>query len=138
MRALPDSEKGVFIMSVVNQIYRCQSCGQIVEIVNAGAGALSCCGSSMQHLVENTTEAAKEKHVPVVAKVDGGYKVSVGSVPHPMEEKHWIQWVELEVDGVIQRKALKPGETPEAIFTSPEGKAVVAREYCNLHGLWKA
>jgi superoxide reductase len=75
--------------------------------------------------------------VPVIAKVDGGYKVSVGSVPHPMEDKHWIQWVELEVDGVVQRKALKPGQTPEVVFKAPEGQAV-AREYCNLHGLWKA
>ena len=125
-------------MADVNQIYRCQLCGQIVEVVNSGGGALACCGSDMKHLVENTTEAAKEKHVPVIAKVDGGYKVSVGSVAHPMEDKHFIQWVELEVDGVIQRKALKPGETPEAVFKAPEGKVVVAREYCNLHGLWKA
>ena len=124
-------------MAEVNQIFRCQSCGQIVEIVQPGAGALICCGGAMKHLVENTTEAAKEKHVPVVAKVDGGYKVSVGSVPHPMEDKHWIQWVELEVDGVIQRKILKPGQTPEVVFYAPEC-AATAREYCNLHGLWKA
>ena len=76
--------------------------------------------------------------MPVIANVDGGYKVSVGSVAHPMEDKHFIQWVELEVDGVIQRKALKPGETPEAVFKAPEGNDEVAREYCNLHGLWKA
>ena len=82
-------------MADVNQIYRCQLCGQIVEVVNSGGGALACCGSDMKHLVENTTEAAKEKHVPVIAKVDGGYKVSVGSVAHPMEDKHFIQWVEL-------------------------------------------
>ena len=124
-------------MAEVNQIFRCQLCGQMVEIAASGAGSLSCCGSSMQRLVENTTEAAKEKHVPVIAKVDGGYKVSVGSVAHPKEEKHWIQWIELEVDGVVQRKALKPGEAPEAVFLAPEGRAV-AREYCNLHGLWKA
>ena len=124
-------------MANVNSVYRCQLCGQMVEVAIPGAGALSCCGSAMQHLVENTTEAAKEKHVPVIAKVDGGYKVSVGSVAHPMEDKHFIQWVELEVGGVVQRKALKPGEAPEAVFAAPEGPAV-AREYCNLHGLWKA
>jgi superoxide reductase len=125
------------MMAEVNQIYRCQLCGQMVEVAAGGAGALVCCGSNMQHLVENTTEAAKEKHVPVIAKVDGGYKVSVGSVAHPMEDKHFIQWVELEVDGVLQRKALKPGQAPEVVFLAPEG-AATAREYCNLHGLWKA
>jgi superoxide reductase len=124
-------------MADVNQIVRCQLCGQMAEVVLPGGGTLTCCGAPMQRLVENTTEAAKEKHVPVIAKIDGGYKVSVGSVAHPMEDKHSIQWIELEVDGVVQRKPLKPGQAPEAEFKSPEGQAT-AREYCNLHGLWKA
>jgi superoxide reductase len=124
-------------MGKINEIYLCELCGQSVEVVGSGGGSLVCCGSPMKRLVENTTEAAKEKHVPVVARVDGGYKVSVGSVPHPMEDKHSIQWIELEVGGVVQRKALKPGEAPEAEFKSPVGPAT-AREYCNLHGLWKA
>jgi superoxide reductase len=124
-------------MAEVNQIFRCQLCGQMVETVLSGAGSLACCGSPMQRLVENTTEAAKEKHVPVIARIDGGYKVSVGSVAHPMEDKHSIQWIELDVGGVVQRRQLKPGEAPEAEFKAPEGQAS-AREYCNLHGLWKA
>ncbi|MDR2444246.1 MAG: desulfoferrodoxin [Deltaproteobacteria bacterium] len=123
-------------MAEVNQIYRCALCGQIVEVLIAGAGALVCCGNNMQHLIENTTEAAKEKHIPVITKIDGGYKVSVGSVAHPMEEKHSIQFIELTVGGVTQIKHLKPGDQPEAVFNAPEGEAT-AREYCNLHGLWK-
>jgi superoxide reductase len=109
----------------------------MVEVVLSGGGILVCCGNPMKLLIENTTDAAKEKHVPVIAKVDGGYKVSVGSVAHPMEEKHSIQWIELEVGGVRQIKRLQPGEPPEAVFQAPEGPAE-AREYCNLHGLWKA
>jgi superoxide reductase len=91
----------------------------------------------MQLLKENSTEAALEKHVPVVNKIDGGYKVTVGSVAHPMEDKHYIQFIELIVDNIIQRKALKPGQAPEAIFKAPDG-AAIAREYCNLHGFWKS
>jgi superoxide reductase len=91
----------------------------------------------MTQLIANTTDAAKEKHVPVITKVDGGYKVTVGSVAHPMEEKHFIQWIELEVNKVCQFKKLEPGQAPEATFKSEEGEAH-AREYCNLHGLWKA
>jgi superoxide reductase len=91
----------------------------------------------MGKLTENTTEAAKEKHIPVIEKVDGGYKVLVGSVAHPMEEKHLIQWIELEADGLVQRKYLAPGQAPEAVFKT-DAASVIAREYCNLHGLWKA
>ncbi|MDR1295923.1 MAG: desulfoferrodoxin [Deltaproteobacteria bacterium] len=124
-------------MSEISQVFKCDLCGQMVEVVLAGAGSLVCCGSPMKHLVENTTEAAKEKHVPVVEAVPGGFKVKVGSVAHPMEEKHSIQWVELEAGGVRQIKHLKPGDAPEATFLAPAGPAS-AREYCNLHGLWKA
>jgi superoxide reductase len=124
-------------MSSVGRIFKCESCGQIAEIISPGAGILSCCGNSMKELIENTTEAAKEKHVPVITKVDGGYKVSVGSVAHPMEEKHYIQFIELEVNGIRQLKHLEPGQPPEATFLAPEGQAT-AREFCNLHGLWKA
>ncbi|MDR1658072.1 MAG: desulfoferrodoxin [Deltaproteobacteria bacterium] len=123
-------------MAEINKIYRCTLCGQLTEVIVAGAGSLTCCGTPMQGLTENTTEAAKEKHVPVISKIDGGYKVNVGSVAHPMEDKHYIQFVELTVDGVTQLKHLKPGEAPEAEFKAPEGQAS-AREYCNLHGLWK-
>lgn len=119
------------------QVYRCQVCGNIVEVLNAAAGTLSCCGQPMKLLKENTTDGAKEKHVPVVERVDGGYKVAVGSVEHPMQDEHYIQWVEVIADGETHRKYLKPGEKPEATFKT-DAAEVAAREYCNLHGLWKA
>ncbi|MDR1488089.1 MAG: desulfoferrodoxin [Deltaproteobacteria bacterium] len=124
-------------MPNINQNLKCNVCGQIVGVLNPGGGELACCGSPMKLLTENTTDAAKEKHVPVITKVDGGFKVSVGSVAHPMEEKHSIQWIELQAGGITQVKHLKPGEAPEATFKAPDGPAV-AREFCNLHGLWKA
>ena len=118
------------------QIYKCEACGNIVEVLHGGEGELVCCGEPMKLFVENTVDAAKEKHVPVVEKVAQGMKVKVGSVPHPMEEKHYIEWVEIIVDGKAYREFLRPGDTPEAVFdVPPEG--VTAREYCNLHGLWK-
>ncbi|MGD9075979.1 MAG: desulfoferrodoxin [Desulfobacteraceae bacterium] len=118
------------------QIYKCDACGNIVEVIHGGDGELVCCGEPMKLFVENTVDAAKEKHVPVVEEVAEGVKVSVGSVPHPMEEKHYIEWVEVVVDGKAYREFLKPGDTPEAVFNI-KGKGVTAREYCNLHGLWK-
>lgn len=119
------------------EVYKCDACGNIVEVLNGGGGELVCCGEAMKLLTENTVDAAKEKHVPVVETVDGGYKVKVGEVPHPMEEKHLIQWIELIADGTIYRKYLEPGAIPEAVF-SVSASDVTAREYCNLHGLWKA
>jgi len=119
------------------EVYKCEVCGNIVEVLNGGGGELVCCGEAMKLLTENTVDAAKEKHVPVIEKVDGGYKVKVGEVPHPMEEKHLIQWIELNADGTIYRKYLEPGAVPEAVF-SVSASEVTAREYCNLHGLWKA
>ena len=118
------------------EIYKCEACGNIVEVVNGGAGELVCCGEPMKLMTENTVDAAKEKHVPVIEKVDGGVKVKVGEVPHPMEKKHYIQWVELIADGKAYRQFLKPGEQPEAFF-AVEASQLTAREYCNLHGLWK-
>jgi len=119
------------------QVYKCELCGNIVEVLHGGDGELVCCGQPMKRMTENTVDAAKEKHVPVIEKVDGGYKVKVGSVPHPMEEKHWIEFVELIADGKVYRQFLKPGDKPEATFQISAAK-VSAREYCNLHGLWKA
>jgi len=118
------------------EIYKCEKCGNIVEVLHAGAGELVCCGGPMKLLMENTTDAAKEKHVPVIEKTANGYKVKVGSVPHPMEEKHYIEWIQLVADGEASRKFLKPGEAPEAVFNIT-AKSVWAREYCNLHSLWK-
>ena len=120
------------------QVFKCSHCGNMVEMVHVGGGTIVCCGESMTALNENTTEAATEKHIPVIQKIDGGYKVVVGSVVHPMEEKHFIEWIELIADGgLVYRKVLKPGESPEAIFKL-EAASVKARAYCNLHGLWSA
>ena len=119
------------------QIYKCEVCGNIIEMLHAGPGELVCCGQPMKLYLENTTDAAKEKHVPVIEKTATGFKVKVGSVAHPMEEKHYIEWIEVIADGQAYRKFLNPGEAPEATFEIKADK-VTAREYCNLHGLWKA
>jgi len=119
------------------QVYKCELCGNIVEVLHGGAGELVCCGQAMTLLTENTVDAAKEKHVPVIEKLDNGYKVSVGEVAHPMEEKHYIEWIELIADGIAYRQFLNPGDKPEAVF-NVSAASVSAREYCNLHGLWKA
>jgi superoxide reductase len=118
------------------QIYKCSICGNIVEVLHGGAGELVCCGEPMELLDEKTADTGKEKHVPVVEKVDGGYKVKVGDVPHPMEEKHYIEWIELLADGKAYRQFLQPGVAPEALFHI-EADSVSAREHCNVHGLWK-
>lgn len=119
------------------EVYKCNLCGNIVEVLHAGDGSLACCGEEMVLYTENTVDAAKEKHVPVIEKVDGGYKVTIGSVAHPMEEKHYIEWIELIADGKAYRQFLKPGEVAEAVFKVTATK-VTARELCNLHGLWSA
>lgn len=119
------------------QIYKCDICGNIVEVVHSGKGELVCCGEPMKLLSENTTDAAQEKHVPVIEKTDKGIKVKVGSVAHPMEEKHYIEWVQIIFkDGRSSRQFLKPGDAPEAVFECGN-ESVTAREYCNIHGLWK-
>jgi len=119
----------------LGQVYKCEKCGIIVEVVHAGKGAVVCCGAPMTQLVENTTDAAREKHVPVVTAEGSGTKVAVGSVAHPMTEEHYIEWIEVAgADGKCARQALKPGDDPAASFCLT---GVVARAYCNLHGLWK-
>ena len=118
------------------QIYKCAVCGNIVEVVHGGVGELVCCGQPMELLDEKTADAATEKHVPVIEKIDGGYKVTVGSTLHPMEEKHYIEWIELLADGKAYRQFLNPGDAPEAEF-GIEADLVTAREHCNVHGLWK-
>lgn len=119
------------------QVYKCNVCGNIVEVLHPGAPSLTCCNQPMVLLNENTTDAAQEKHVPVIEKTADGIKVTVGSVPHPMEEKHYIEWIELLVDDKSYTQFLKPGDKPEALF-KVDGSPLVAREYCNLHGHWKA
>jgi superoxide reductase len=118
------------------QIYKCNVCGNIVEVLHAGAGELVCCGQPMENLTAKTADATKEKHVPVIEKVEGGIKVKVGSVPHPMEAKHYIEWIEVIADGKAYRQFLNPGQPPEAVFNI-KAASVTAREYCNVHGLWK-
>lgn len=119
------------------QVYKCEVCGNIVMVMHAGKGQLVCCNKPMKLMKENTVDAAKEKHVPVIEKTDKGYKVKVGSVSHPMEEKHYIEWIELVVDGRSFIQFLRPGDSPEAEFEI-SAESVSARAYCNLHGLWKS
>jgi len=118
------------------EIYKCMVCGNIVEVLHGGAGQLVCCGQPMEKLTAKTADEGKEKHVPVIEKTDSGLKVKVGSVPHPMEDKHYIEWIEILADSKTYRQFLNPGDTPEAIFKT-EANEVTAREHCNIHGLWK-
>lgn len=118
------------------EIYKCELCGIIVEVLGGGKGTLVCCNQPMTLLDEQTADAATEKHVPVIEKTDDGYRVTVGSVPHPMEDEHYIEWIELLADGVACRRFLKPGDAPEATFCVC-ATLVSAREHCNVHGLWK-
>ncbi len=119
------------------QVYKCEACGNIVEVLEGGGGTLVCCGQDMVLFEENTVDAAKEKHVPVIEKIEGGFKVKVGEVAHPMEEKHYIQWIEVIADGKSYCRFLAAGDAPEATFML-DANEVTARGYCNLHGLWKA
>jgi superoxide reductase len=119
------------------EVYKCEVCGNIVEVLHGGAGTLVCCGQDMVLLKANTTDAAQEKHVPVVEKTADGFKVKIGSVPHPMVAEHYIEWIEVIADGTAYRKFLNPGDAPEADFKI-DATEITAREYCNVHGLWKA
>lgn len=124
-------------MTELRQVYKCERCGNMVEVVHAAGGTLVCCGQPMKLMAENTSDGAKEKHVPVIEKVEGGVLVKVGSVEHPMLDTHYIEWIEVHTANKVYRKYLKPGEKPEAFFALEE-EVLFAREYCNLHGLWKA
>lgn len=118
------------------QVYKCEVCGNIVEVIHQGGGTLACCGQPMKLYAENSTDAAKEKHVPVIEKADDGIRVKVGSVAHPMEEKHYIEWIEVLADGKACRQFLSPGDGPEAVYECC-AEGATARAYCNIHGLWK-
>lgn len=118
-------------------IFKCMKCGNVVEVLHGGCDSIACCGEGMKHLKEGATDGALEKHVPVIEKIDGGYKVTVGSAPHPMTEEHYIPWIELIAGDQSLTAFLKPGDKPEAVFKT-DATRVTAREYCNLHGLWKA
>ena len=119
------------------EVYKCSTCGNIVEVLTAGDGDMICCGQPMTKLTAKTADQGKEKHVPVIEKVNGGIKVKIGGIPHPMEEKHYIEWIEVISDGKVYRQFLKPGQPPEAVFNLSADK-VWAREHCNIHGLWEA
>jgi len=125
-------------MIALRQLWHCPLCGNVVEAVFAGVGELVCCGQPMNLLKENSVDAAKEKHVPVITDLGDKIEVSVGSVPHPMEEKHYIAFIEVLTEKKVYRKELKPGQEPKAKFPVKLEKVLYVREYCNLHGLWKA
>ncbi|MBW8002258.1 MAG: desulfoferrodoxin [Planctomycetes bacterium] len=118
------------------EVYKCSLCGNIVEVLHGAGGALVCCGQPMEKLVEKTADEGKEKHVPVIEEIDGGIKVKVGSVAHPMEEDHYIEWIEVVADGKTCSQFLSPGQPPEATFNI-DAEQVTAREHCTKHGLWK-
>ncbi|MFQ6086475.1 MAG: desulfoferrodoxin [Candidatus Bathyarchaeia archaeon] len=124
-------------MTEQKQIYRCNICGNIVEVLHVGVGQLVCCGQPMELLTEKNVDVGLEKHVPVIEKTKKGTRVKVGSVPHPMEQRHYIEWIETIAEGRLCRKFLKPGDRPEAEFEITAEK-IEAREYCNVHGLWKS
>ena len=124
-------------MTKLKEVYKCEICDNIIEVLHSGDGVLVCCGQPMTLQVENTVDAAKEKHVPVIEKVEGGVLVKVGAVEHPMLEKHYIEWIEIQTANKIYRKYLNPGDKPEAVFLIEE-EILGAREYCNVHGLWKS
>ena len=126
-------------MTQLHEIYKCSVCGNMVEVVHAAGGELVCCGKPMGKLVAGQTDGAVEKHVPVLEKIDGGYKVKVGEVPHPSLPEHYIEFIEVICNecGAIERKFLKPGDAPEAEFKTCSAD-ITAREYCNLHGLWQS
>ncbi|MEE4246315.1 MAG: desulfoferrodoxin [Kangiellaceae bacterium] len=120
-----------------SEVYKCEICGNLIEVLHGSKSAIMCCGSAMSLLTENTVDAAKEKHVPAVERIENGVKVSVGQVAHPMEEKHYIEWIEI-IDGEkLSRQFLNPHQKPEAIFVT-DASDITVRAYCNLHGLWKS
>ena len=120
------------------QVYKCANSGLVVEVLSEGCESLQCCGEDAVLMKENSTDAAQEKHVPVLEANGGGIKVKVGSVAHPMTEEHYIQWIEVINGSWVNRKHLNPGDEPEAEFYVPKSDNLIVRAYCNLHGLWRA
>jgi len=120
------------------QIYKCNKCGIVAEVLDAGVGQLVCCNEPMELITANTTDAAVEKHVPVIEETEEGVTVKVGSAAHPMAEEHYIEWIEIVSGGKAERQFLSPGDKPEATFRISRADVEMARDYCNLHGLWKS
>ncbi|HEY0196567.1 MAG TPA: desulfoferrodoxin [Methanobacterium sp.] len=127
-------------MTEKEEIYRCNICGNIVEVLHNGTGKLECCRNTMELLKEREEGMGPEKHIPVLEETDQGVKIKVGSISHPMEENHCIEWVEVIADDKIYRKVLKPGDAPEAEFNLKldDISQIQLREYCSIHGLWKS
>ncbi len=123
-------------MTKNTEVYKCEHCGNVVEVLHPAGGKLVCCGEPMVLQNEKTADSATEKHVPIVEKIENGYKVTVGSTLHPMVDDHYIEWIELIADGISYRKYLEPGNEPVGTF-EVEAKEITCREYCNKHGLWK-
>lgn len=124
-------------MTSKHQIYRCPICGNVVEVLHSGVGELVCCGQPMELFTPKSEDEGQEKHLPIIEKSEGKIIVKVGSIPHPMEEAHYIEWIELTADNKVYKKFLKPGDTPEAVFDAIMAENVSARAYCNVHGLWQ-
>ena len=124
-------------MTQQNQIYKCNICGNITQVLHTGAGELVCCGQPMELLTEKTEDTGAEKHVPIIETTENGVKIKVGSIAHPMEEAHYIEWIQIIADGQAMRKYLKPGDAPEAEFPV-KADSIIARAYCNVHGLWRS
>lgn len=124
-------------MTAREQVYKCEVCGNIVTVLHPAGGTLVCCGQPMTLLDEQTADSATEKHVPVIEKVDGGVKVTVGSVDHPMQDAHFIEWIEIQYGEVVAREYKQPGDKPEAFFPGVDADKIIAREFCNIHGLWR-
>ncbi|MFC1503979.1 desulfoferrodoxin [Spirochaetota bacterium] len=125
-------------MAKRNEVYKCNVCGNVVVLVNAGGGELVCCNKPMELLKEKTADEGKEKHLPIIEEEGKGIIVKVGGIQHPMEDKHYIQWIEVQTKENVCRKYLRPGDTPEAVFNAKMEDVTLAREYCTLHGLWKS
>ncbi len=124
-------------MTELNQIYKCEVCGNVTEMVHAGKGQMVCCGQPMVLMTPNTVDASREKHVPVIESTSNGVLVKIGSAAHPMEEKHFIEWIEILADGEVYRQYLKPGDSPQAEFCV-RADSIQARAFCNIHGLWQS
>lgn len=124
-------------MAAKMQVYKCDVCENIVEVLHGGEGELVCCGQAMKLFEEKNADEGKEKHVPVIEQAGDDIKVKVGSNPHPMEEKHYIEWIEIADGNTVCKQYLKPGDSPEAVFKGAH-PGVIAREYCSVHGLWKS
>jgi len=125
-------------MAGFQKVYKCEKCGNIVDVLHEGAGNLVCCGMEMVLMEENSIDAANEKHIPVIEKTENGIIVKVGTIDHPMTDEHYIEWIEVINGPYSQKEFLKPNNKPQAESYVPFNENLIARPYCNLHKLWKS